>query len=363
MKRAKRIGILTCLLSIFLLVNTAIAVEKEIPDKKDAEYHIKLAEEYVEKNQFNEAIEEYTKAIALKPDDASLYYARASCYEQNAQIGKAIKDYEQLVIILCNSLDDFENTPKKVWREIDVYLYLKSLIDLYEQENRLEDAIKFCSKVISLRPKDSFLYYLRANLYEKLKQYDMAIRDFTKQIELEPDNANRYVYRGSVYALMGQFREAKVDYQKACDLENEELKDFCAKFAEFKGVLAEIEKWQPLGKSGNTLYFYDKTSIRKQPNGHIRVWMKTTVEDIPTYVEERKKKYQKTEGYENYSHSLMAWEFDCNSVNMVRISVIDYDDEVLYSSHEKSIKMTPVVPGSIGDLLYKVVCKEKGKKD
>lgn len=266
MKRAERIGILTCLLSILLLVNTAIAVEKEISDKKDAEYHIKLAKEYVEKNQFNEAIEEYTKAISLKPDDASLYYARASCYRQNAQIEKAIKDYEQLVIILYNSLDssiisfnrgDFENTPEKAQKlkdkiraqesEISAFANLVSLIDLYKQGNRLEDAINFCSKVISLRPKDFTLYRLRADLYEKLKQYDKAIRDYTKVIEL----------------------------------------------TEIERELAEIEKWQPYGKSEKESFFYDKTSIRKQPEGHIRVWTKIKVDDVSAYIERRKKNIKK----------------------------------------------------------------------
>lgn len=417
MEKVKRISIFISLLSIFLLVNTAIAVEKEIPDKQDAEYHIKLAKEYFKKSQWNEAIEEYTKAISLKPDDASLYYERASCYRQNAQIEKAIKDYEQLVIILFNvagpsiiklNRGDFENlTPEKAQKlkdkltahetEISALVNLISLIDLYKQENRLEDAIKFCSKVISLRPKDVTLYMLRANLYEKLKQYDKAIEDYTKVIELKPDDANSYfsrgsVYvelkqhdkaiedytklielkpddagsyplRGSVYALIGQYREAKADFQKACDLK----KDSCNILTEFARVLAEIEKWQQFGKSGIRSFFYDKTSIRKQPNGHIRVWIKMMVEDIPTYLKERKKEYQKTEGYENYSHSLLAWEFDCNSANMSMISYIDYDDKgkILDSQNrdEKSLKMMPLVPDSFGDLLYKIVCKGEDKKD
>lgn len=378
MKRAKRIGILTCLLSILLLVNTAIAVEKEISDKKDAEYHIKLAKEYVEKNQFNEAIEEYTKAIALKPDDASLYYERASCYKQNAQIEKAIKDYEQSVIVQFNvagpsftklNQEDFENTPEKAQKlkerfmaqnsETKAILNLISLIDLYEQENRLEDAIKFCSKVIPLRPKTGSLYIIRAGVYEKLKQYDRAVKDYTKAIELNPDNESNYFLRGVVYEMMGQNREAKADYQKACDLK----KDSCNILTEFERKLAEIEKWQPLGKSGIKSFFYDKTSIRKQPNGHIRVWLKTTVDDVSAYIEEHKKKYQKTEGYENYSHSLVAWEIDCDSASLGVISHIDYDDKgnVLYSYHEdeKLIKMEPAVPGSLGDALYKIICKEE----
>jgi tetratricopeptide (TPR) repeat protein len=413
MEKVKRISVVTPLLFILLLVNTAIAVEKEISDKKDAEDHIKLAEEYVEKNQFNEAIEEYTKAISLKPDDASLYYARASCYRQNAQIEKAIKDYEQLVIILFNvagpsiiklNREDVENlTPEKAqklkdklraWEsEISALVNLISLISLYKQENRLEDAIKFCSKVISLRPKNVSLYGLRANLYEELKQYDKAIEDYTKSIELkpddansyfsrgsvyvelkqhdkaiedytklielEPDNANSYPLRGTVYALAGQYREAKADYQKACDLK----KDSCNILTEFERKLAEIEKWPPLGKSENRFIYYDKTSIRKQPNGHIRVWMKEMVKDIPTYVEERKKEYRKTVGYENYSHSLMAWEIDCDSASLGVISLIDYDGKGkvldLHNRDEKSLEMTPVVPDSIGDLLYKMVCKEE----
>jgi len=416
MKRVERIGILTCLLSILLLVNTAIAVEKEISDKKDAEYHIKFAEEYVEKNQFNEAIEEYTKAIALKPDDASLYYARASCYRQNAQIEKAIKDYEQSVIILYNiagpsiisfNRGDSENTPEKAqklkekftaWRaELTAEANLFSLIDLYEQENRLEDAktieeytklielepdnayflragvyeklkqydkaIRDYTKVIELNPDDASNYFSRGSVYVELKQYDKAIEDYTKLIELKPDNASSYPLRGSVYALIGQYREAKADYQMACDLK----KDSCDILTEFEKELAKVEKWQPFGKSEKGSFFYDKTSIRKHPNGHIRVWIKIKVDDVSAYIEERKKKYQKPKEYENYSHSLDLWEFDCDSVSLGVISIIDYDDKgkVLdsYNLDEKSFKMTSIIPDSVGEGLYKMVCKEKGKKD
>lgn len=518
MKRAKRIGILTCLLSILLLVNTAIAVEKEISDKKDAEYHIKLAKEYVEKNQFNEAIEEYTKAISIRPEDAYLYLARGKTYlimpapapeepipsSEASAYNKAIEDYSKAIALQPDNVifyvaradvyylkEEWENAIKdldkaialkpdisflyyergnachkiKQYRRaiddftkainlkpdkqkylsiklspyieyldvfdanwylsnfydsraqsyqeslqineaikdyeksvtISPYWYSFSLNILYEQENKLKEAIKFYSYAITLHPKSDTLYINRAYFYKRLKQHDKALKDFAKAIELNPKFIFHYSNRGDLYKELKQYDKAIGDYSRAIALEpnyqwfyynraelyvetnqkEKALHDFqkacdlytayCWRLTEYQKEIARGEKWVKFSQRESESLYYDKTSIRQQPNKHIRVWVRTEVEDISAYIEERKKNYQKTEGYENYSHSLMAWEFDCNSATVGEISLIDYDDKgkVLDSYHidEKSINLKSVVPDSFGNALYKIVCKGKGKKD
>ena len=40
-------------------------------------------EAYLEKNNFDQAMEEYKKAIELKPEDAEVYVIRAKAYYKN----------------------------------------------------------------------------------------------------------------------------------------------------------------------------------------------------------------------------------------------------------------------------------------
>lgn len=369
---------------------------------------------YFEKEQYRKAINDFSKAIELKPDSKDklyslfvkpfervydviitendmhklweFYSSRARAYEKDGQIEKAIKDYEQCILV-----------------EPD-YVSLGSLFlnSLYEKENRLNEAIRFYSKIISLKPKYAELYANRGHFYAKLKQYAQAIKDYNKAIELEPKNASFYYYRGNVnkglkkydnaikdytkaieldpkdaldysfrgdiYVQINQRRKAKADYEKACSLD----KIFCRDLEFFEQEEEKLEKAEARGKnwvwfsdSGNCSWYYDKTRIKTMPNKHIRVWTREETDDVNTYIDDLNKKKLPTKGYENFSHSLSLHEIDCNSENKEIISFVDYDNEgkVLstFSISKEEINMEPVVPGSIMDALYKVVCKGKKK--
>ena len=112
---------------------------------------------------YQNAIDNCTKAIQLKPDNAFAYLWRGQAYY-------ALNNYQ-------TAIDDF-------------------------------------TKVIELKP-DAEVYYRRGAAYAALNNYQAAINDCTKAIELQPDFADAYFVRGLAYAELGLPTTACDDFYNA----------------------------------------------------------------------------------------------------------------------------------------------------
>lgn len=408
--------------------------DKAISLKSDvALFYYFRGKAYSNMGQYKNAIDDFNNAINLKPDSrqrlyslifkpceevcyfgsfkeeilkyfaqklSEFYYSRASAHKKDGQIQKAIKDHEQGILFM--------------YAEGGLSPFTSSLDELYEKENKLNEAIKFYSKVISLSPQEAVLHAKRANFYVKLKQYDKAVRDYTKAIELEPQESLYYsgrgdIYkklkqydkavkdytkeielyeslhkddplsiafayngRGDVYLKMNQRQKAKADFETACSLTKEEV--FCIDLEFFEQEEEELKKAKKRGKNWvwfsdpyNGSFFYDKTRIKTMPNKHIRVWIRKEVKDVNVYVDERKKINLSIKGYEDFSHGLSLEEIDCVSETIGTVFFTDYNNNgnVLnsldFSDFSKKISKSPIVPGSVIDALYKIVCHGKKK--
>ncbi len=122
---------------------------------------------YDSKGEYDRAIEDYDKAIALNPNDASFYYNRGNTYDYKGEYDRAITDYDQ---------------------------------------------------AIALDPKLAPAYGNRGLVYARKGENDRAIMDFNKAIALEPEYAMNYFYRGLAYEKLGDKQKAEPDYQKTLSL-------------------------------------------------------------------------------------------------------------------------------------------------
>jgi tetratricopeptide (TPR) repeat protein len=146
-------------------------------------------EEY-EKGNYQEAIENFTKALKSHPDDAFLYNNRGLAAYYGA---KKAKEYKK--------------------------------------------AISDYSKALKLKPDYAVAYHNRGLAYFKrgggrnTGPFDKAISDFTKAIELKPDYLDAYYNRGLSHthflhyynkpfteAVIGRFNKATADFNKLLEL-------------------------------------------------------------------------------------------------------------------------------------------------
>ena len=139
--------------------------------------HIELASqgylrqgiEAYHKGEYDCAIENFTKAIVLKPNDANVYNHRGVVYYYKGDYDHAIEDF---------------------------------------------------TKTIELNPNNVETYLHRGLAYQSKGDYDRAIKDYTKAIELNPNYAQAYYNRGIAYGVKGDYDRAIEDYTKAMALKS-----------------------------------------------------------------------------------------------------------------------------------------------
>ena len=140
------------------------------PSKKRlSELYYQRADFYQHIGQYQKAIDDYSKELALDSDPKGLYpltyQYRARAYERNQQFANAIYDYSRAIEMDLKkqngqgSLEYFERGCAKT------------------RQKQFQTAIHAYTKTIALLPKDGIAYYFRAQSYNKLGKHILAERD------------------------------------------------------------------------------------------------------------------------------------------------------------------------------------------
>ena len=66
---------------------------------QNAEYYFKLGNAEIEKNNYTQAIEYFTKSISLDYTHASVFFNRGLCYKEISKFDDAISDFTKAIIL------------------------------------------------------------------------------------------------------------------------------------------------------------------------------------------------------------------------------------------------------------------------
>ena len=203
--------------------------------------------------KFDDAIQLYTEAIDLKPDNAEAYNWRGNirnsvasikiAVDKNISVGEKIRsqalddlnraiqlkpDYSAaygnrgFVQFMAKdypaSIKDFDRAIELDPTNAQNYIYRS----LYWRQVAKDDvrALADLSKAIELNPT-AHAYMNRANFYRTQKNYSAAIDDLTRAIELETRESllgYHYYSRGECYQNLQRYDAAISDYTKAIEL-------------------------------------------------------------------------------------------------------------------------------------------------
>jgi tetratricopeptide (TPR) repeat protein/predicted AlkP superfamily pyrophosphatase or phosphodiesterase len=136
------------------------------PDNADALNN--LGQRYQQRGEFLQAIEEYKKAIAMRPSFYAAYNNLAVCY------GKL---------------------------------------------GRLEEAERAFLKVIEIKPDDFYAMNNLAVTYIQAKRMDEARTMAEQAVRTEPGYVNGHITLGSIYAMTGEFDRAEREFKTALELD------------------------------------------------------------------------------------------------------------------------------------------------
>ncbi|MDF1547209.1 MAG: tetratricopeptide repeat protein [Bacteroidales bacterium] len=170
----------------------------------------------------NEAIEDFTRAIVLKPDYTHAFYNRgtskkdwASERKDSAMLQSAIRDFDQAIEFDKNFVEAYHN--RGLAKE-NLSEYAKTLA---EKNKLLSDALADYDRTVELNPLYENALVNRGVIKGKMGNLDDAIIDFNKAIEMTPENASAYSNRGLAKDNKGDMQGAIADYNIAIEKDPE----------------------------------------------------------------------------------------------------------------------------------------------
>jgi len=184
------LGILLC------FANTASA--------QSAKKYFKTGEDFVEAENYKDAIDQFSKAIELESDYEDAYLERAKSKEKLGELENAAEDYKRLTAI----------EPKE-----SEYYY--NLGRLYFQVEKFEASIEPLSSAIELDKKYHAAFQYRSKAYIKLDSFKLAVKDCNMAIDLEKKDPTNYYTRAAAYDSLKNYAKAEQDLLQAIEYELE----------------------------------------------------------------------------------------------------------------------------------------------
>ncbi len=163
----------------------------------DADTYLRKGNFYMlETDQCRLAIEQYEKALEIKPDYADPWFNMAVAYECRCgrrygdpdDCRKAIECYEKAVEINPAYASAYFNMGV-----------------VYGKLGEHQKAIDSFEKAVEIKPDHESAWYNLGIAYGWLKEYRKAIECFEKTVEIKPDDADAWNFMGRAYFFLGEY--------------------------------------------------------------------------------------------------------------------------------------------------------------
>jgi tetratricopeptide (TPR) repeat protein len=192
---------------------------------------------YSSLEQWNNAIDDFTRVIEMNPKYDWGYIDRGVAYQHASQWEKSVDDFSRAIEINPGAFDAYAGRsvsygvlgqPDKAIADFSTTIqmnpkYSKGYSNrglTYANLGDLDKAIADYSKAIELEPGYKDAWFNRSIAYGKLNQWDKAIADGLKAIQLDPENAGLYDKVGYFYLGKGDLDHGEEEFRKSLDLDS-----------------------------------------------------------------------------------------------------------------------------------------------
>lgn len=170
--------------------------------------------------RFDESINDLKKAVDLKPEDPSAHNNLGLSYFKAGSFDDAANEYTKAI---QNTQIDKQKSDADSDVKNSVSIYCNNRGLAYYHLTMYHEAKKDFDEAIGLNPMEAIYYFNRGNVAYDQGQYDEAHKDYDKAIELEPNNSRFYHSKGLAYEGTGKdeyFEAAIYNYNKAIELDS-----------------------------------------------------------------------------------------------------------------------------------------------
>lgn len=158
---------------------------------------------YVELENYDQAIADFSKAISLHPLFADAYYNRGRTYRMLKKFDQAITDLNRSV----------ESAPTEFGYRANGNIGL-----IYHQQGEYAKALEAFATAISFDGSKADTYYLRGETYTATENYEAAISDYQAALSRFPNYNQAYQGLGYASYKTAQFDQAREALNKALEI-------------------------------------------------------------------------------------------------------------------------------------------------
>lgn len=199
---------------IFLLIS-ACSVNSSDIEKISFEEHFLKGREYIISEDYDKAIDEYKKALRLKPDSGEAHYGLGISYDRK---WKATFDAAQ-----SRRLDAMFLNPSQHKKVLDSLKDQDKIYKHYGEKKEFKHlAIKEFNEALKYDPNNWGALYYVATDHLNNGFYDEAIKEYEQIIKIKPDYVNSYVLIANAYSKKGLYKIAIEKYKEALHIDPNE---------------------------------------------------------------------------------------------------------------------------------------------
>lgn len=167
------------------------------------------ADQLLEEERYEEAIELYLKLLAMNPGDESLLMSLAWAYNDSGQSDKSLEYFEIL----------FERELK---RSVFTGFAFDELVRIYRSEGKFDRLVNMCERVVDMQPGDVALLTTLGDACLKAGRLERAAEIFELLTDVEPDAPVLFCSLASTYIAAGDYEKAEAAYDRAVEIEPSE---------------------------------------------------------------------------------------------------------------------------------------------
>jgi tetratricopeptide (TPR) repeat protein len=167
-----------------------------------------LSEAYVSRamtksnvKRYDEAFEDYNKAIKMDSNNYICFIERGNLYFKLNKFNEAAQDFKASTTINAESYLGYYNAALS-----------------YARLNQVDTALVYINKAIEKNAKQANSFIQRGTIYFKKGNFSAALNDFSKVVELDPKNQLAYFNRGIAKIKLSRNDEACEDLRAAQNL-------------------------------------------------------------------------------------------------------------------------------------------------
>jgi tetratricopeptide (TPR) repeat protein len=161
-----------------------------------------LGDEKYNRRKYEEAIEDYSAAIRIEPNNAVYFNNRGNSKRKLGRHEEAIEDYSEAIRINPSAAEYFNNRGRSK-----------------DELGRHEEAIEDYSAAIQINPNKATYFNNRGNSKHDLGRYEEAIEDYSAAIRIKPNKASYFNHRGLSKRQLGRYEEAIEDSVAAIQID------------------------------------------------------------------------------------------------------------------------------------------------